>query len=203
MSSPSATTQPRSPARLLVLSAVLIGSLLYALFGRASPESPMAREYRLYKTESRPAANLQFEALSQVRDEAGLRSLLSGLKLNCAADWTGLEGATRNCSVDLKSFNGVPTMYANFTFGKEGLIRVSTAIPREAHEQGRAYMESSFGKPDAKQSRPRSGVRLSGWVLGDGSTLYYNRERFGETDQPSSIQWIPRNGCDGRPCIND
>ena len=161
----------------------------------------MIREYELYKSESRPDATLQFEALSTLGDEAGLKSLLSGLNVDCRADWTGIPGATRSCAVDLKSLNGVPTMYVNFTFSSNRLLRVSTAIPQEAHTQGQTYLEQRYGKPEAIQRFESAGVRLVGWTLSDGSTLFYNRERFGEAYAPSSIQWLPKNGCDGRPCI--
>jgi hypothetical protein len=189
---------------LLLLCAALVLVLLYALYGRQRADEPsaaMAREYQLYKTETRPDATLQFEDLSNVRNEADLRQLLSGLKLSCGADWTGITGATRSCSIDLRSLNGVPTMYVNFTFAGDRLIRASSAVPQEAHAQGQAYLEQRFGVPEAKQRSEIAGVRLAGWTLNDGSTLFYNRDRYSQAYQPSSIQWLPRDGCNGRPCI--
>ncbi|KQW46433.1 hypothetical protein ASD88_08495 [Pelomonas sp. Root662] len=189
---------------MLLLCTVLVLAILYAVFGRSPPpaaHSALIREYELYKSELRPDATLQFEALSTLADEAGLKTLLSGLNVDCRADWTGIPDATRSCAVDLKSLNGVPTMYVNFTFASNRLLRVSTAIPQEAHAQGRTYLEQRFGKPEAVQRFPSAGVRLVGWTLSDGSTLFYNRDRFGEDYAPSSIQWLPKNACDGRPCI--
>lgn len=198
------TTGRKSGFRLLLLCAVLALVLLYAVFGRSTAStagSEMAREYELYRTEKRPEATLQFEELSSIRSEADLKALLSGIQVNCRADWTGIEGATRSCSVDLKSLNGVPTMYVNFTFAGDRLIRASTAVPQDAHSQGQDYLEQRFGKPEAKQQSKVAGVRLAGWTLSDGSTLFYNRDPYREALQPSSIQWLPRDGCNGRPCI--
>jgi hypothetical protein len=193
---------PKAPGRrrLLTLLMVFAAVLGYWLASRAPANSPeMAREYELYRTEKRPDVQLDFVALSSVADESSLRHLLAGLSLDCRADWTGIPGATRSCGLDLKSLNGVPTMYVNFSFQGNRLMRVSTAVPAEAHERGRRYLEQAYGQPTASQRQKSNGLRLAGWTLNDGSTLFYNIDKHASS--PSSIQWIPKNGCEGRPCI--
>ena len=196
--------------RLLVLLAILLALLAWllrpqALRGAAQTErtSALAREYELFKTETRQDAFLAFEALSEVRNKDDLKALLKGPELKCGPDWTQLRGATHSCVIYVKSLNGVPTMYVNFSFDDRRLLRISTAVPPEAHEQGRAYLEQQFGPPVVEQSVERAGVRLAAWEIPDGSTLFYSRDRAREPYEPSSIQWYPKNGCDGRPCLKD
>ena len=187
---------------LLLLVAVAVLASAFHRRAKARREADaMAYEVALHRSEKRPDAVIGYEAWSTIRNEADLAARLAGLKLDCRADWTEVKGAARTCAVDLKSLNGVPTMYVNFTFSDRALIRVSTVIPGEFHAQGLAHLTRSLGEPTVRQSRAHAGLRLDGWILADGSTLFYNRDPASARDGTNSIQWLPKNGCDGHPCI--
>ena len=161
----------------------------------------MAREVALYHSEKRPDAVLAYAEWAGIRDEADLAAQLPGHKLHCRADWTQLPGAHRTCAIYLKTLNGVPTMYVNFTFSERALMRVSTVIPGEFHGQGLEHLTRTFGAPTVRQARPKAGIRLNGWLLPDGAALFYNRDPAAAEGGVNSIQWLPANGCDGRPCL--
>ena len=192
--------------RTISLLVALLGVLVVAFYLRGGRnvdirESGLAKEYRLYKTEARKDASLEWKNLGTVHNPESLKALFPDFKLYCQRDWTGIPGAENACAVYVRSLNSVPVMYLNFIFSSDRLLRASAAVPQEAHLAGVAYLRETFGQPNAAQNRKISGVRLYGWKLADGSTIFYNIDKAKNDFEPSSIQWMPKDGCNGLPCI--
>ena len=180
---------------------VLLLPVLFA-FWLWNTRYPPVREYKLYLTEERKPAQLRWDELSATDDEAAIRQRFQAFPMRCVPNETEVAGILRMCTLDLKSLNGVPTMTVNFLFGKSGLQRIATNIPWWAHADGLASLESAFGSPTTTQDRAHSGVRLHGWKLATGATVFYNRDSERPPLGTNSIQWLGEDACSGRPCIN-
>jgi hypothetical protein len=185
-------TRPRALA-LLLCAAVLLWVW--------NTRFPPIREYRLFFSEDRRSADLSWDLVSESWSEAEVRSRFSGYPIRCDANYTDAPKITRICAVDLKSLNGVPTMYINFLFAGDKLQRVATAAPLWSHAKGLSALRAAYGNPLVTQDYPRSGVRLHGWKLQDGSTIFYNRDRELNPLEFNSTQWMGPSACAPRPCI--
>ena len=158
-------------------------------------------EYRLYLIEERKDLNLPWADLSHLVTEAKLRERMHPIPLRCIRDHTGVPGITRSCAAYLRAWNGVPTMYANFLFSETGLGHVASGVPWWSYASARKELKNSLGHPQVTQLQPRAGVRLHGWQLPGGSTLFFNADLPKNPFEPNSVQWRSANSCNGNPCI--
>ena len=198
------TTQPgeqrvssaRLRSRLLIL--LLSAALLLWL---STTRYPPIREYRLFLVEDRRDANLPWDLVSETWSESEIRKRFSGHPIRCEANYTEASNITRVCAVDLNSLNGVPTMYINFLFAGDKLHRVATAAPMWTHAQALQRLKSVYGAPLVTQARHHSGVRLHGWILQGGGTVFYNRDPELNPFQFNSTQWLGPSACELQSCI--
>jgi hypothetical protein len=188
--------RPLSPLWILLVL-VMTGTAVWLWRSK----DPILTEYRLYLTEERKDLELPWNRLSQSFTEADLRKLADPIPLRCGRDHTGIPGAVRSCTAYLRTWNGVPTMYANFLFGEVGLVHVATGVPWWSYMSARRELRKSLGLPLVTQSEPRAGVRLHGWQLPGGSTIFFNADLPKDPREPNSVQWRSATSCDGRPCI--
>ena len=186
------------PPRLLLLVLLLSAALALWLW---NTRYPPIREYKLFLSEDRRNADLPWELVSEGWSEAEVKSRFNGYPVRCDANYTDAPNITRICAVDLKSLNGVPTMYVNFLFAGDKLQRVATAAPWWAHANGLSALQSAYGNPQVTQNRQRSGVRLHGWKLQGGGSLFYNRDREANPLEFNSTQWLGPSACAPRSCI--
>jgi hypothetical protein len=191
---PRATVSPQRMV-LLLLAVAIPAVWLW------TTKQPVIQEYRLYMTETRKSLDLPWEGLAPDWSEAALKARLRDYPVRCGGDHTRTPGMTRSCYVDLGSLNGVPTMYVNFLYRNDRLERVASAVPWWRHRAARAALVRSFGQPQVTQDRPHAGVRLHGWTLGSGATLFYNADLSANPLETNSIQWLSADACAGRPCI--
>jgi hypothetical protein len=182
--------------RLLVL--LIPAAIIMVLWERYPP----LREYRLYLSEDRPDGNLNWAELSADWTEVGLQRRLPDIRITCYADYTGTPNADRVCVADVNKLNGVPTMYVNFIFSKDRLLKAASAIPWWSHDPGFQDLTSRFGAPYTSQRFWHSGVRLHGWKLENGASIFYNRDRSLNPLSPNSIQWLSAENCAPGQCIN-
>lgn len=185
-----------SPWRLLSLLLPLL-AVIWLWNTRYAP----VREYRLYFTEDRKVAQLAWGQVSEAWSEAEVSKRFASHPVRCEPDFTGIPRVTRVCTVDVKSLNGVPTLYITFMFAEGKLLRVATMIPWWSHGKGLQALQSTFGPPQITQDQPRSGVRLHGWSLPGGAGLFYNRDRPRSLLEPNSVQWVGASGCRPDPCV--
>ena len=163
---------------------------------------PPLREYRLYLSEKRPEVGLVWKEVSSTWTEEYLAKRFPGVQKYCGPDYTGTPHAERVCALDVRSINGTPTMYANFMFSKNRLIKVATAIPWWSYEPGYQEIKMTFGEPYASQDWWHSGVRLHGWQLEDGAAIFYNRDRSFNPMNANSIQWLSAAACAPKGCFH-
>ena len=190
---------PRWLVGLVLLGVVFVLWLLTTRY-------PPILEYRLYLSGPRQAATLPWEQLSQDFSRADFEQRFAGLPTRCDNEsMPGLypAGPVLRCSVDLRSLNGVPTMYANFLFAENRLLRVGTGIPWWSHGSAERRLAADLGRASARQRVPVAGVRLMGWKLRSGDYLFLNVDRGLNPLEFSSIQWVPAASCAPRPCIDE
>jgi hypothetical protein len=197
---PSPGEQPRASVVSLGRLLMLLLSALVILF--LWFRYPPLREYRLYLSDARPDARIDWKAIRGDWIEADLARELPGERIVCSADYTGTPKVDRVCSLDLHALNGTPTMYVNFLFSKGRLFKVATAIPWWSHGPGWRELTARLGSPHATQSWWHSGVRLHGWKMQDESAIFYNRDRSFNPLEPNSIQWLSASACAPRACLN-
>ena len=197
---PSPGEQPilAKPSRLRVLVLLLCTALVLWLW---NTRYPPVREYKLFLTEDRRNAELPWDLVSESWSEAEVKSRFDGYPIRCDANYTKAPKITRVCAVDLKSLNGVPTMYVNFLFAGDKLQRIATAAPWWSHAKGLSALLVAYGNPHITQDHERSGVRLHGWKLQDGGSLFYNRDRELNPLEFNSTQWLGASACAPRSCI--
>ncbi len=186
------------PPRVLLLVLLLLAAGVLWLW---KTRNPPIREYRLYFSEDRKAADLSWDQVSEAWTEAEVRARFSGYPIRCDADYTEAPNITRVCAVDLKSLNGVPTMYVNFLFAGQKLQRVATAVPWWAHSKGLRALTSVHGDPLVTQVKKVAGVRLHGWKLQGGASLFYNRDREANPLFFNSTQWLGPSACAPKLCM--
>lgn len=198
MSSPGQQPPEASISVKRIVLLALPAAVILVLWFRYPP----LREYRLYLTEDRPEVQLPWNEISSRWTEEDLAKRFPTVNRYCAADYTGTPKAERVCALDLRSINGTPTMYANFMFSKDRLIKVATAIPWWSHEPAFQEVKVAFGPPYASQVWWHSGVRLHGWPLGGGAAIFYNRDRSLNPLNTNSIQWLSAEACAPKGCFN-
>ena len=169
---------------------------------------PSILEYRLYLAGPRQAAVLPWEQLSQDFSRADFQARFAGLPTRCDNEsMPGLHSAVPvpvlRCSVDLRSLNGVPTMYANFFFVEGRLVRVGTGIPWWSHGTAERRLVADHGPARARQAAPVAGVRLMGWQLRSGDYLFFNVDRGLNPLEFSSVLWTAAASCVPGPCIDE
>lgn len=189
--------RPRPP-RVLLLFLLLLAALLLWLW---NTRYPPVREYRLFLSEDRKSAELPWDLVSEAWTESDVRQRFNGYPIRCDANYTEAPHITRVCAVDLRSLNGVPTMYVNFLFAGERLDRVATAVPWWSHTKGLLALKRTHGDPLVTQDQRRAGVRLHGWKLQGGGFLIYNRDRGGNPLEFNSTQWLGPSACAPKACI--
>lgn len=172
-----------------------------AAFWAWNTRYPPIREHRLFLTQDRKDAVLPWRDLSEAWTEADVRARFQDFPTVCMPDETGVPGITRMCSVRMRSLNGVPTMNTNFLFAGPALQRVATSVPWWSHREGIESLVTSFGPPHVSQPRPVAGIRLHGWKLPGGASLFYNRDRGPNPLETSSTQWLAASACTPSPCI--
>ena len=189
------STAKASPRRVLAL---LLASAILAAFLFA--QSNKLTEYKLYFTADRSPVTLDLQALSEDWTESRLRAQFVGLPVRCQ-DYQGPLSVQRACALDVRSANGVPALFVSFFFANGRLNEVSINVPWWSHQTAFQYLVSTFGRPDASQLLPRAGVRLQGWRLGNGSAVFFNRDRPFNPLQWNSIFWRSRTACDLGACF--
>lgn len=159
------------------------------------------REHELYFTQNRSDVSFELSELSGEWTEKELRKRFAGLPIQCypnPGDGLGDLG----CTLDTKSYNGIPALFISFFFSSGKLQQVSINIPWWKHPEAYEYLTSKIGTPTASQTFPRSGVRLHGWRLPDGAGLFYNRDRSLNPLQWNAIFWRSPASCAGSACFN-
>jgi hypothetical protein len=185
--------------RLLLLVNVLLLAIAFAMFTLISPGHLKA--YQLYLSESRPALQLDYTALSQDWDEAALKAAFSPHQVVCGDSTPSPEMADRSCYIDIDGPNGHPAMLAAFHF-KGGLLdSASVNIPWWSHQPALAQLRGRFGLPDAAQAEFMADVRLLRWQLPNGSAVFYNRDRPFDFTQFNGIYWASPRRCEAQQCI--
>lgn len=197
--SPGEQRQSRTLSPTKVLLALALALPLLWLW---NTKHPSVQEYRLYLAEDRKALDLPWADLSGAWTESQVKTRLRGFPVRCGTDHTGAHSASRSCGVDLKGWNGIPTMYVNFIFADDQLVRVASGIPWWSYHTAKKELVRSLGQPQATQDRAHSGVRLHGWTTASGATLFFNADLPVNPLEPNSVQWLSPTICDGKPCIS-
>jgi len=184
------------------------GILLFVLFALlpfvwlVNTQQREVREYRHYLLEDRPAAQMDWKRFSETWAPDTVKEQFPGNNVQCDRETTGHPGVSLRCTVYLKSLNGVPTMYMNYWFSDERLVRVASAIPWWSHGNAMQYLESILGSPHRTQDQQASGIRLIGWRLDEGGSIVYNRDQGHNPLEFNSIQWLSATACKGQPCVH-
>jgi len=198
---PSTRGSSPRPSRLRRLVSIVILALCLVLLALVLLQPDNLRVYRLYFTEDRQPVTFRLNELSESWSEQTLKERFRGLPIRCEA-FHGPLLANRACAVDVKSYNGVPVLYISFFFSSGQMHHVSINIPWWSHRTAYRYLLHSLGDPDAGQFLPRSGVRLVGWRMPDGSAIFYNRDWIINPLQWNAVLWNSSTACDGRSgCI--
>ena len=180
---------------LRILLAVLAATLLYAAY---QTQKANLNEYYLYLTEDRKAASFAFSELSEEWTEQRIKDRFQGYPISCRA-WK--EGS-RACGVDVSSHNGVPAMFMTFFMESDQLREVAINVPLWARRQAEESLRQTLGRPAASQFLPRSGVRLVGWSLLDGSAVFLNRDLNVLPPFRNAIYWRSPSSCTRQGCFD-
>lgn len=180
--------------------AVLIAVFLFITFARLN--SGNAREYWLYFTTDRKPATLDLLSLSEEWTESRLSAEFPGFPIGCYP-YQGPLRVQRACGVDVKSANGVSTLYMSFFFDQGHLSEVSINVPWWSHKKAYTYLITTLGDPLDSQPRWHAGVRLHGWKLGDGSAVFFNRDRPLNPLRWNAIYWRSASACKRDGCFID
>ena len=198
-SSPRKQKSYKRPTLLRVLLLLLTALALLWIW---NTRYPPVREYKLFLSETRLDADQPWHLISESWSEADVKRRFSSYPIRCGADYTGTPKITRICAIDLKSLNGVPTMYINFLFAGDRLQRVATAVPWWSHAKGLRALNAAYGPAHATQDEEHSGVRLQGWKLQGGGSVFYNLDRSINPLETNSTQWLGESACAPRACIH-
>jgi hypothetical protein len=159
------------------------------------------REYHLYLTETRPSLTLDFGEISQDWAEPELRQRFPDLTFRCSDVEPGEGVDQRACMADLQSHNGVPAMFITFYLAAGKVNHVGLSIPWWVHDRKMTQLKAAYGEPDASQALPVGGVRLAGWRLDNGSTIFFEREPSFNPLQWAYVFWSSERACRGGACI--
>lgn len=191
--------QPRTPSvssrRVLTLLIPILLLATFLLF-----QAGNLTEYRLYFTTDRKPATLDLLSLSEDWTESRLRAQFAEFPVGCHP-YQGPLPVQRACAVDVRSANGVPALYMSFFFTRGRLSQVAINVPWWSHQSAYQYLVATLGKPVASQLLPRSGVRLHGWQLGNGSAVFFNRDRPFNPLHWNAIYWRSPTECRHEGCF--
>jgi hypothetical protein len=162
--------------------------------------SPHAREHWRYLTEKRPSVFLPFDEISDEWSEDQLKAQFPSLTLRCYDNRPGEYVGTRSCFADVGAVNGTEAMNISFYFSEGHLNDLAVNVPWWAHGKAYARLVATFGSPVASQKVAHAGVRLHGWKLPNGSSLFFNRDRAANPMQWSGIVWRSKRVCDQQGC---
>ena len=194
--------QPRTPdllGRNMAIGLAMLAVLTAPVWLSAEQRSNF-NEYRLYFTEDRQAARFRLDELSKNWTEATLRTRFAGHRIACAA-YRDTRPADRACGVDVKSYNGVPSLYISFFFDKGELRYMWVNTAWWAHGQAHGHLQETLGRPSRAQPWRSSGVRLQGWELPDGAAVFVNRDRPANPLRWGSIFWNSPSSCERNGCF--
>jgi hypothetical protein len=185
----------KSRGLLIALVLILAGLVLHQFY----PDN--AREYRLYLTESRPDVAFQFSELSEDWTEAELKAHFKPLSFQCDDNRPGEYVDERSCFADIHSFNGHGAMGVAFYFKGKKLNRAAVNVPWWSHWAAQASLERTLGQPHGSQLWPHAWVRLHGWLLPNGSALFYNRDAPLNPLKWSGVYWNSKRHCHVERCF--
>jgi len=199
MPTPGEQPRTRSVSILRVSVALLTGLLALVL---VMSQRGNLEEYYLDFTEDRKPIEFQLSDVSESWSEQTLPDRFGSYPIICRF-YAGDLPADRACGVDVKSYNGVPTLFISFFFSSGRLQWVSINVPWWSH--GRAYssLVTALGEPSASQTFFRNGVRLHGWQLVNGSAVFFNRGRPFNPLAWNGIFWNSASTCAKRGCFKE
>lgn len=170
-------------------------------FGLVMTQKDALIEHKLYFTEDRKEISFQFSEMSEKWTIKMLRDRFPGHTLNCQPNPGEMLG-DMGCVLDAKSFNGVPALFISFFFSSNHLQQIAVNIPWWKHQVAYEYLQTTMGKPAASQLFPHSGVRLHGWILTDGTAVFYNRDKSINPLRWNTIYWQSASLCAANRCIS-
>lgn len=182
---------------LRIAVAVLIGILVIAFL---QAQRVNLNEYYLYLTEDRKPVSFEFTELSEDWTEQALHEKFLGHPINCRSYGANLA-TDRACGMNVESHNGVPALSISFFFSSGHLQEVSVNVPLWAHATANNSIIETIGHPTAAQLLPRDGVRLVGWQLPNGSSLFLNRDPSLLPPYWNSIYWRSASACGKGGCF--
>lgn len=175
-------------------------ALLLLLAGLIANFPEHAREYRLYLVEDRPELLMPYEQISQDWTEDDIRRKFKNLIFRCYDNRQGEYRGARSCFADIGSYNGHRAMGASFNFDDGRLSEMSVSVPWWEHQTAYASIVKTVGLPLSSQDVPSAEVRLHGWKLLNGSSLFYNRDRPINPLEWSGIYWRSERSCQRQHC---
>lgn len=187
--------QPVKPREVVAVLLFCVAIMAVLIFQRE-----VLSEYKLYFTQDRKAAALDFAALSEEWTERTVRERFAGYPIICVK-YQGPLPVQRACAVDVASANGVPALYISFFFASGRLDQVSINVLWWYHHTAYQGLIDMFGPPTGSQLLPIGGVRLHGWKLASGAAVFLNRDRSLNPLQWSSIYWRSPLACKTGPCF--
>lgn len=190
---PSRLVRPR-----VVLGVLLVCGLSLALLSRVG----FLDEYRLYLTENRKPASLDFASLSEDWTETSVHERFGGFPVFC----NGYEGdlpVQRVCTVDVESVNGIPALFMTFMFARGHLDQMIVNIPWWSRQSARDWLDQRFGSPSASEFLPLGGPRLIGWRRDDGTAVFFNRDLSYLPPFWNSIYWRSASACKDHGCFRN
>jgi hypothetical protein len=191
--------QPRSQPTSLRRVILLLGICLAFAVGLLSQAGNL-KEYQRYFTQERRPASLDLLALSEEWTEARLHEHFAGHTISCEV-YSGELPVQRACAVDARSYNDIPVLYMSFFFADGHLNQVAINIPWWSHAEAYRSLDATLGQPAAAQPLPRSGVRLYGWQLNNGSAVFFNRDRPLNPLSWNAIYWRSAWACKNKGCF--
>lgn len=181
------------------IALVAIVGLLVAVF--LLSQNRNIEEYRLYFTQNRKPVTFSFTELSEDWTEKTIQAKFSGFPITCTP-YHGPLPVQRACGVDVASHNGVPTLFVSFFFSAGHLKQAVVNVPWWSHRAAYSSLVATMGQPVASQVLPHDGVRLHGWRLPDGATLFLNRDRPLNPLTWNAIYWSSPSACPVTGCIS-
>jgi hypothetical protein len=157
-------------------------------------------EYRRYFMIDNPSVTFAFTDLSEEWSEKTLRERFPGVPVSCHP-YQGPLPVDRACALDVRSHNGVPTLFIAFFFSKGYLDHVSVNVPSWHHSRAYKNLVGTQGPADDSQFLPYAGVRLHGWRLADGAGLFLNRDSPFNPLSWNAIYWQSASACAKAGCF--
>lgn len=207
-SPPIKRPQPQSANPRRIVVPLLLGLAVLGLLttqydtirGLLMAQGGAIREHQRYFTENRQDVVLPFAELSEAWTERTLREKFAGYPIQCYRN-PGRSLGDLGCAMDTKSFNGIPALFISFFFTSGHLRQISISIPWWEHQATYKYLTTALGPPTASQLFPYAGIRLHGWLLADGTAVFYNRDKSLNPLQWNAINWRSASSCMRTACF--